>query len=97
MYVELATLISIQPRLGSIFVTFLREYTGTKNNNSVFQTYFTKSLDDPQGMFGVNGVYDFHLNEDIFKDANNSYSLVCGSSMPQYIPHLENKYLGSSM
>ena len=66
-----------------------------KNNNSIFQTYFTKSLDDPQGMFGVNGVYDFHLNEDIFKDANNSYSLVCGSSMSRYIPRLENKYLGS--
>ena len=49
--------------------------TCTKDYNSaIFQDYFTKTLNDPQGVF--DGVYDFHLNEDIFKDTNNSYSLV---------------------
>ena len=44
-----------------------------RNNSNFFQTYYTKTAADPQNPH--DNTYDFHFNNEIFKDASN-YSMV---------------------
>ena len=44
-----------------------------RNNSNFFQTYYTKTAADPQNPH--DNTYDFHFNNEIFKDATN-YSMV---------------------